>query len=358
VNDVEIERLKKLKQKLIHERDSKMTNNQLIAYDKIDDVPGFVTQLGRSIALSKMFGCESEEQGQIMALECIAKKMPPLSIAERFHLIHGKLSKKSEAMLAEFREVAKGMHRVICRDAACCEIQLVTSDRQEINFRLTWEEAKQEPFVYEGKESTVVELLNSGKTDKLKLKPKYATPRARMQMMWSRLVSDSIRCVAPEIVCGTYTPEEVGDFDEMPLQVRNQPVAEPEQPVESVEDAEVVETVSVKNTVENKQPVESTTITSPTAEEMTAELQIEPESVAVDGPCLEHQITAIKEVIARAKQQGELDIVDRLKAFLAKNNVGKLADLTYNEANRLVEAVEQKIVHAFFEADLRAHSKN
>ena len=44
------------------------TNNQLIAYDKIGDVPSFVASLGKSIALSKMFGCESDGKYRVFML--------------------------------------------------------------------------------------------------------------------------------------------------------------------------------------------------------------------------------------------------------------------------------------------------
>ena len=319
----------------------------LSIYNKINDVGSFVENLGKSIALSKMFGCESEAQGQVIALECLAKQMPPLSIAERFHLIHGKLSKKSEAMLAEFRESLKGSHRVIRRDPDGCEIELTTRDRQTLTFSLTWEEAKLEPFCYDGRESEVIAKITAGEFDKLKLKSKYATPRSRMQMLWSRLVSDSIRCVAPEIVCGNYSPEEIGDFSEL----------ETAETVEtSVED---IPSELVEKMIEEAVVVKKTAVEIPTAEEMTAEIEPEePDAVRVDGPCLPHQVEQIKDALSRAKQQGDLDIVDRLKSWLQKTKIEKLSNLTYNEANQLNDSLEQKIVHKFFELDLsRDHSK-
>ena len=66
--------------------------------------------------------------------------------------------------------------------------------------------------VYEGKEGDIVAKLLNGKTQGLRIKAKYATPRSRMQMLWARLISDSIRIVAPEIITGVYVPEEVDDF--------------------------------------------------------------------------------------------------------------------------------------------------
>ena len=330
-----------------------MTTNQLIAYDKIDNVPSFVESLGRSIALSKMFGCESEEQGHIMALECIAKKMPPLSIAEKYHLIHGKLSMKTEAMLADFRTVAKGMHRVICRTPDKVAIELITADRQSHEFELTWAEAKREPFVYEGKESTVVEQINSGKMDKLKLKAKYATDRSRMQMLWARLVSDSIRCLAPEVICGTYTPEEVSDFDQIPEEIRN------DQPVESeaIEEAEVA-TKPTETTETTAGNITFETTVEPEKEEKPAEPFDEntAESMSNNDPCLSTQVDMIKDALSVAKQtKGLEDIVGRVKAKLIQHGLNKIADLTYGGAALLLESINKKHIEAFFEADLKAH---
>lgn len=319
--------------------------NQLIAYDRIEDVPSFVTTLGRSIAMSKMFGCESEEQGQIMALECIARKMPPMMIAEKYYLIHGKLSMKTEAMLADFRTVAKGMHRVISRTPDKAAIELITSDRQSHVFELTWSEAKREPFVYEGKESAVIEQINSGKTDKLRLKAKYATDRSRMQMLWARLVSDSIRCIAPEVICGTYTPEEVSDFETMPTEIRNggQVQIEPttaETPQEpEIENATVIETV-----------IESEPVADTTADPNEAE------SITNLSPCLDVQVTMIKEALQVAKQiPGLEDLPGRIKAKLVQHGMEKLADLTHGDAALLLNAIEKKTIPAFFEADLKKH---
>lgn len=319
------------------------TNNQLIAYDKIGDVPSFVTSLGKSIALSKMFGCESEEQGHIMALECIAKKMPPLSIAEKYHLIHGKLSMKTEAMLADFRTVAKGMHRVICRTPDKVAIELITADRQSHEFELTWAEAKREPFVYEGKESTVVDQINSGKIESLKLKAKYATDRSRMQMLWARLVSDSIRCIAPEVICGTYTPEEVSDFDQMPEVIRN------DQPVEA-EEIEEAETTAGNITFETTvEPEEEEKPVEP-FDENTAE------SMSNNDPALSTQIDAIKDALAVAKQTPGLeDIVGRVKAKLIQHGMEKLSDLTQGGAVLLLKSINKKHIEAFFDADLKTH---
>lgn len=115
---------------------------------------------------------------------------------------------KADAMLAEFIMLG-GKHEVLARDHEKASIKL-TINKQTQTFTLTWEEAKKEPFVYEGKEADVVAAITAGKTDALRLKPKYATPRSRTQMLWARVVSDGVRAMAPTVVAGYYAPEEIG----------------------------------------------------------------------------------------------------------------------------------------------------
>jgi len=180
---------------------------EVAVYDRIQNVGQFVDQLGEAIYRSGMFGCDSPSQGRIMAMECMARRQPPLALAERYNVIKGKLSMKADAMMAGFRALG-GKTKVIKRDEneACIELRL---DGEKERFRFTWEEAQKEPFIYLGKESDVLAKLEAGKPPAIK--PKYATPRSRMQMLWARVVSDAVRTMAPEVCAGTYTPEEQAD---------------------------------------------------------------------------------------------------------------------------------------------------
>lgn len=173
-----------------------MDNTTVSVYARIQDPLRFVTEFGMSLAKSQMFGCSNPEQGHVMAMACLTEGISPVEVAKKYHIIQGRLSMRSDAMLAKFREIG-GKHRVIQRDSQAAEIEL-TIDGQTQTFRFTFEEAKQEKFVY-GKD---------GKT----LKDNWATPRGQMQMLWARVASDGVRCMAPEVNAGTYTPEEVKDF--------------------------------------------------------------------------------------------------------------------------------------------------
>lgn len=162
-------------------------------------------QVGKMLETSGMFGTGNSGQGMVIAATCLQENISFLQFKRTYHIVQGVPSMRSDAMLA-------GM----CKMGGCYKILSRTPDKAEIfarfkdaegTFGLTWDEAKQEKFVY-GKD---------GKT----IKDNYATPRARMQMLWARVVSDAVRAVAPEVVAGIYTPEETADFSDVHPEEKN-----------------------------------------------------------------------------------------------------------------------------------------
>jgi len=71
-------------------------------YDRMDNPLEAVKALGASIFKSGMFGCTKQEQGEVLAMQCLAERKPPLEIASTYHFINGKLAIKSEALLGRF----------------------------------------------------------------------------------------------------------------------------------------------------------------------------------------------------------------------------------------------------------------
>ena len=168
-----------------------MSTNDIIVYDQVADPSEFVKQLGLAILHSEMFGCTNASQGAVLALECMAKRMPPMALAERYHITHGRLSMRADAMLGAFRTQCGGSHRIVERTPDAAEIEL-TAGGESQRFRLTWEDARCETFPYLGKEASIIERIQKSAWKDLMLKPKYATPRSRCQMLWARVVSDGV----------------------------------------------------------------------------------------------------------------------------------------------------------------------
>ena len=322
--------------------------NEITVYEHIGDPVTAVKSLGESIAKSQLFGCQNAAQGEVLALECMAQRLPPLALARRFDLMNGKLSMKSQTMLADFRTNG-GKTRLVEKSGDRAAIWMQDRDGEEYNFDLTWSDAKGETFPYLGKESEIVAALQSGDVSKLKLKPKYATPRSRAIMLWNRLISDSVRAIAPEINCGQYTPEEIEDFTGPAIE----PAAIESQPSKEECIAEDAEFEVFKNAgKESNEPSDSKP--SNVEAQQTAE---EPQtSVELTDPVSEATIETIKGKIKEAAQLGVTDIVKNIKTKLAESGLNELADLTISEAERLISAIEQKSLGAWFENPVVGHA--
>lgn len=309
-------------------------STELTIYDRFPDGMAAVKQLGHAIAASKMFGAETPAQGEVFALECLARRIPPLMLAENYHVIFGKLSMKAEAMLARFEELG-GKYRVIERSADRAAIEL-TRDGQKQTFSLTWPEAQQEPFVYEagkddkGKtrtEATVIAMIAEGTPPPLK--PKYATPRARTQMLWARVVSDGVRTMNPGVVSGTYTPEEVLDFNE---NAGKPAPASTNGHTDEIVDAEIVEAPEAGKPAAEEAPFDVP------AEPAKPIAQVDSTNGATSGMCTADQSNKVKELFGLLEVSPE-----KRTEILAKRKAATVCNLTADQADELIAALQKKL---------------
>jgi hypothetical protein len=332
-----------------------------------------------------MFGCSTIEQGRILALTCLKKGIDPLSIAERYHIIKGDLSMRSDAMLAGIGQFG-GKYRVVRRTADAAEIEITREDDKQ-RFALTWEEAKAEPFT-KAKDGSI--------------KENYATPRTRMQMLWARVVSDGVRTMWPEVVTGYYTPEEIADtngeaidasFTVVPetkpaTSETKQPAAEPKpvfsgdpgfathSQVEQIHNLYSLLGIDADTQTEilRKKGVGSLRgLTTQVAAEMLIKLQanaatvarqaeaeidaapvVDPaqgQSMEIDGPCTANQVATIK-TIATEIEQLQPGITAKVRVKILEAGLQKLADLSCREADMLIQALRLKNLEAFFAAKI------
>ena len=161
-------------------------------------------EAGKLLAQSCMFGAKNEAEGFVIACTCQQERMSLLEFQRTYDIIDNKPSMKADAMLAGL-VLLGGTYDIISRTSELAEIK-VSIDGREHTDRFSWEEAQDERYIKD-------------KNDELKFN--WSTPRKRKQMLWARLVSDVVRAIAPQVVKGIYTPEEVADFDK-PLKVEKE----------------------------------------------------------------------------------------------------------------------------------------
>jgi len=166
-------------------------SNQVSIYDRIQNPMEAIKQMGDFFAKSGMFGCEKVEQGMVIAMACMCERRNPIEISRMYHIIEGKLSMKSDAMLAGFR--ARGGKVKWIRADHEAAVAVFTIDGNETEISYTIEDAKM-AGLYPGR-------------------PNSNWVKRPDAMLRARLVSKAVRMLTPEVNAGMYTPEEVEDFD-------------------------------------------------------------------------------------------------------------------------------------------------
>lgn len=307
-------------------------SNALTVYERMSDPLAAIKTLGLSIAKSGMYGVSTVEAGEVLAMECLHQNTPPLSILRRFNIMFGRLSMKAEAMLAGFEQEG-GKYKVVSRTPDLAAVEMTINGQTTLQ-SLSWDDAQGEPFVYEGKESEVVKQLASG--NKPALKPKYATPRSRMQMLWARLVSDSVRFLCPRVVTGVYTPEEIEDWSESEevsgcakKNGHTKTVAASPSVVDQAEAAAKQAAIDVP--FETKQPVEP----PPAESAAQSPTQSAPLSYDEQPACVQMR-QGIEEMFAALGMT-----VEQQQAALAKRGVNSLRSLTNGQGAELMGKLKE-----------------
>lgn len=173
-------------------------------YQKIPDP--IVAAEKMSLPIAKVCGARSAEEGFVIALTCMVEGITPIEFSRKYHLIQGRPTMRSDAFLAQFR-MAGGRHVVLEHSADRAAVKL-TWEGQEYEFALTWAEAQESRWPWKDPGN-----------HKAGLKDNWSTPLDRKSMLWARLISSSIKLLAPELCNGMYTPEEMGDVHDRPAPV-------------------------------------------------------------------------------------------------------------------------------------------
>jgi hypothetical protein len=153
--------------------------------------------MAQAIAESKLFGIQTPAQALALGLLCQAEGRHPAEAARDYHIIGGKPSLKSEAMLARFQQAGG---RVEWHEYTHDAVSGTFTHPQGGNLKVSW---------------TIKDAERAGLTGNPTWK-KF--PR---QMLKARCISEAVRGIFPGVLSGLYAPEEVSEF--APVQVQSEP---------------------------------------------------------------------------------------------------------------------------------------
>jgi hypothetical protein len=148
-----------------------------------------IEKMATAVAKSGLFGVKNPEQAMALMLIAQAEGMHPAIAARDYYVIQGKPALKADAMMARFQSSGGKVEWKVYTDK---EVTGVFSHPSGGSVSITW---------------TFEMATKIGLTGKDNWR-NYA--RA---MLRARCISEGIRTVYPGCVVGTYTPEEVQDFE-------------------------------------------------------------------------------------------------------------------------------------------------
>ena len=171
-----------------------------------------MSKMAAVAASSRMFGFKTQDEALAIMLLCQGEGLHPAVALRDYHVISGRPSMKSDAMLARFQKAGGSVKWSRYDDAG---VSGVFSHPAGGSVEITWtiEQAK---------------AANLSGKDVWK-----AYPRA---MLRARCISEGIRTVFPACIVGTYTPEEIDAMPAEPRAVENlaaAPAAPPAPPAEA-----------------------------------------------------------------------------------------------------------------------------
>lgn len=161
-------------------------------YSKIDNPLAFIDQMGKSFHQSQIMGVSTPGDGAVLALTCMCEGITPLEFAKTYHIINGRPSMRADMMAAKFRGAGGKVKWVNLGDDGKVAEAEFTFDGQSLLIKYTIEDAK----------AVVGDKLD---------KPDSNWRKDRGAMLRARLITKAIRILAPELIAGVYTPEELED---------------------------------------------------------------------------------------------------------------------------------------------------
>lgn len=317
---------------------------------KIPQLLEYVVKIGQQIFDSKAFNCDNIAQARMLALHCYLHRCSMHDLSQVYWVIVGRLSMKSDVMLARFNE-AGGDHKILSRTHQLACIELSTGKgrgKQTHEFSFSWADAAQEKFPWNGagNKGKVSKFLADGSPNPDALKDNWATDRGRMQMLWARVVSDGIRAVMPSVNGGYYTPEEVEDVAEdhptttapiAPATAESAPPAKQQQSTPAA-------TAQPPSQSQTQQPAQQTSETmAPGATAQPAPADAPQMEASSETLITQDQLRELVELIPQVFGEGD-DGKAKYK-YVLKNNyeVDSAKQLTFEQANKLIGNMQARV---------------
>ena len=169
-----------------------ITNRANEIYAKIENPMTAIAELGNMFHKSGIMGVATPGDGAVVALTCMCEGITPLEFAKTYHIINGRPSMRADMMHAKFRGAGGKVTWINMGDDGKAAEATFEFDGQSAQIKYTIEDAR----------NVVGDKLDKADSNWRK---------DRGAMLRARLITKAIRILAPELIAGVYTPEELED---------------------------------------------------------------------------------------------------------------------------------------------------
>ena len=159
-------------------------------YDRVTNILEFVSVMGQKFAKSGLGGFTKVEQGEMVLMECFARKMSPLEFVKDYHIVNNKITMRADAMAAKFNQ---GGGHIAWEDFTDKVAKATFTDRRGHKTTISY---------------TIEDAAKAGVANRA-----GAWKQHTSAMLRARLISKAIRMVAPECITGVYTEDEITGGD-------------------------------------------------------------------------------------------------------------------------------------------------
>ena len=221
-------------------------------YSKIDNPMTAIAELGKMFHQSQIMGVATPGDGAVLALTCMCEGITPLEFAKTYHIIKGRPSMKADAMSARFRQSGGKVRWINLGDDGKEAKAEFAFDGQTLEIAYTIDDAKK----VMGKDEKGKDRIDQQDSN---------WSKDRGAMLRARLITKSVRIIAPELIAGVYTPEELADagITDAPAPAKDRAARRKELEDQTATTITLVEDAKTTNAVVADEPIIDAVIESP-----------------------------------------------------------------------------------------------
>lgn len=296
-------------------------------YAKIENPMTAIAELGNMFHKSGIMGVATPGDGAVVALTCMCEGITPLEFAKTYHIINGRPSMRADMMHAKFRSSGG---------------------------KVTWSnmgddgKAAEATFEYDGQSAVIKYTIEDAKNvvgDKLD-KPDSNWKKDRGAMLRARLITKAIRILAPELIAGVYTPEELEDSGAVstPAATKDRAARRKELESEAATTTVIVDEPKTTNAV--VQPaadpvIEAVVESPPFATDAAAEA--DDSALPTTNELMQELVRLGKKMPSQANPGSAMDIAEIAAGVCKAAKVTKPQDATRGQMRKLIDVFRKTL---------------